>query len=95
MAYDAGLAEVLREDLQGEPGLDEKKMFGGLAFLRHGHMVCGLYREGGMFRVGKPNMEAALSEAGVTPMTFTALMVSRGEFSSRKSMARSKLKGCS
>jgi len=32
MAYDEELAERIRELLVGEPHLDEKKMFGGLAF---------------------------------------------------------------
>ena len=33
MAYDEALAERIRELVAGEPGLTEKKMFGGLAFL--------------------------------------------------------------
>jgi hypothetical protein len=52
MAYDLGLAQLLRDDLVGEK-ISEKKMFGGLAFLLNGHMVCGLHKGGAMFRVGK------------------------------------------
>ena len=33
MTYDEGLAERIRDLLAGEPGITEKKMFGGLAFL--------------------------------------------------------------
>jgi hypothetical protein len=67
MAWDEGLAQVLRDDLAGE-AVAEKKMFGGLAFLRGGHMVCGIHRGGVMVRVGKPNEAAALAVAGVARM---------------------------
>jgi hypothetical protein len=33
MAYEETLADRLRDMLEGEPGLSEKRMFGGLAFL--------------------------------------------------------------
>ena len=39
MAYDEDLANRLRELLADEPAVTEKKMFGGLAFLLHGHMT--------------------------------------------------------
>jgi hypothetical protein len=38
MAYDEDLADRIRELILGEPGLSEKKMFGGLAFLVGGNM---------------------------------------------------------
>jgi TfoX/Sxy family transcriptional regulator of competence genes len=71
MAYDEGLAQILRTDLADEPGIAEKRMFGGLAFLRDGHMVCGVHKGGAMFRVGKPAEAEALALEGVTPMAFT------------------------
>jgi hypothetical protein len=71
VAFDEGLAEILREALADEPGITEKRMFGGLAFLRHGHMVCGTYRELGMVRVGKPNEAEALALPHVRPMALT------------------------
>ena len=71
MAFDAGLAHVLRTDLADEPGIAEKRMFGGLAFLREGHMVCGVHKGGAMFRVGKPAEAEALALDGVAPMAFT------------------------
>lgn len=43
-------------------------MFGGLAFMKDGHMVCGTYRDRGFYRVGKPNEAAALSHADVRRM---------------------------
>lgn len=70
MAWDEGLAQVLRDDLQGT-GASERRMFGGLAFLLDGHMVCGIHKGGAMFRVGKPNEAAALAVPGASPMMFT------------------------
>ena len=45
MAYDEGLAQRLRETLASTDGLTEKKMFGGLCFLVHGNMACGIVDE--------------------------------------------------
>jgi TfoX/Sxy family transcriptional regulator of competence genes len=70
MAYDPGLAQTLRDALADLP-ITEKKMFGGLAFLLHGHMVCGVHKGGAMVRVGKAGYDEALMLAGVTPMMFT------------------------
>jgi TfoX/Sxy family transcriptional regulator of competence genes len=67
LAFDPGLAQILRDDLAGEP-YTEKKMFGGLCFLIHGNMICGLHKGGTMYRVGKDNYAAALALPGVRPM---------------------------
>jgi hypothetical protein len=48
MAYDVDLAERLRETLAGEPGVAEKRMFGGLAFLVGGHMAVSASGQGGL-----------------------------------------------
>ena len=48
VAYDADLAERIRELLAGAPGLNEKKMFGGLAFLIGGNMSIAASGEGGV-----------------------------------------------
>ncbi len=71
MAYDEGLAQLMRDDLTDEPGITETKMFGGLCFLRNGHMVCGLYKGAGMFRVGKDATDAALKTPGTSQMMMT------------------------
>ena len=70
MAHDAGLAELFRGDLADRP-VTEKRMFGGLCFLWHGHMVCGVHKGGGMVRVGAPNEAAALALPGVRAMDLT------------------------
>lgn len=71
MAYDEGVAEILRGDLAGQPGLTEKRMFGGVAFMLDGNMLCGVHPRGAMFRVGKVNEEFALAVPGVRPMDFS------------------------
>jgi TfoX/Sxy family transcriptional regulator of competence genes len=48
MAYDEELAERIRELVVGEPGLTEKKMFGGLAFLIGGNMAVAASGQGGV-----------------------------------------------
>ena len=67
MAYDEGLAQLLRDDL-GDAAFTEQKMFGGLAFLIGGNMVCGVHKGGAMFRVGKERMDQALTLQGVAQM---------------------------
>lgn len=71
MAYDEGLAQLMREDFEGIDGISEKKMFGGLCFLYRGHMVCGVHKGGGMFRPGKEREAAALEIEGASPLSFT------------------------
>jgi len=42
MAYDLHLAQRVRDALGQWPGLSERKMFGGLAFLVDGRMFVGI-----------------------------------------------------
>jgi hypothetical protein len=48
MAYDEDLANRIRELVADEPGLTEKKMFGGLAFLIAGNMSVSASGQGGL-----------------------------------------------
>ena len=48
MAYDEALADRIRELLDSEPFLTEKKMFGGLAFLIGGNMAVAASGQGGL-----------------------------------------------
>ena len=71
MAYDEGLAERLREVLQPDPSISEKKMFGGLAFMSRGYMFVGILGTVLMARVGPEAYPAALSRPHVREMDFT------------------------
>jgi TfoX/Sxy family transcriptional regulator of competence genes len=65
MAYDEELAQRIRELLGDEPGLAEKKMFGGLAFLIHGNMSVAASGQGGlMIRCAPQDTDAFLAEPG-------------------------------
>jgi TfoX/Sxy family transcriptional regulator of competence genes len=61
MAYDSALADRVRDRLAGEPGMTEKAMFGGLAFLLDGNMAVGVRADELMVRVGRDGTHDALS----------------------------------
>ncbi|MBT8410148.1 MAG: TfoX/Sxy family protein [Alphaproteobacteria bacterium] len=71
MAYDEGLADLMRGDLLDEQGITERKMFGGIAFMLNGNMLCGVHKGGGMFRVGKERKAAAMLIDGASAAAFT------------------------
>jgi TfoX/Sxy family transcriptional regulator of competence genes len=48
VAYDEDLANRIRELIADQDGVSEKKMFGGLAFLIHGHMSVSASGRGGL-----------------------------------------------
>jgi TfoX/Sxy family transcriptional regulator of competence genes len=52
MAYDKVLAERIRLLLAAQPGLSERKMFGGIGFMLHGNMACGVIGDRLIVRVG-------------------------------------------
>ena len=60
MAYDAALAERIRTLVQGEDGLSERSMFGGLAFLVRGNMAVAASGEGGILLRVDPAETGAL-----------------------------------
>jgi TfoX/Sxy family transcriptional regulator of competence genes len=69
MAYDEDLAHRLRELLADEDAITEKRMFGGLAFLLHGHMSVSASRNGGLLvRIDPADTDAALARPYVKLM---------------------------
>ncbi len=68
MARDEGLEELLREELEAEPGLTEKAMFGGRAWLLNGNLLCGARDDGMLARLGKDKDGWALVISDVVPM---------------------------
>lgn len=71
MPHDEGLAQRIREALTDRPGISEKKMFGGVAFLCHGHMFVGIAAQSLMVRVGPDGYERALAMPHARVMDFT------------------------
>ena len=69
MAYDEELAERIRQTIAGEPGVTEKKMFGGLAFLVGGNMAVAASGQGGlMARVDPAESDALVSTTSARVM---------------------------
>ena len=68
MAYDERLADRLREIVAGEPGVTERKMFGGLAFLVSGHLAVSASSQGGLLlRVDPERTEELLADPHAEP----------------------------
>ena len=69
MAYDEDLADRIRELLSGERGVEEKRMFGGLAFLINGNMSVAASRLGGLLvRVPTDDLDRLIDREHVSPM---------------------------
>ena len=69
MAYDEDLADRIRELAAGERGLDEKKMFGGLAFLVNGNMAVAASGQGGILvRVDPEKSDSLVAKTKAYPM---------------------------
>lgn len=71
MAFDEGLAERVREHLGERPGLEEKRMFGGVAIMLNGNLACGILNDDLIVRVGPDNYETALAKPGTREFDIT------------------------
>ena len=71
MAYDEGLTQRVHEVMLGQPALEEKRMFGGVGFLLHGNMSCGVYQDYLIVRVGPAGYEEALAQPHVKVFDIT------------------------
>ena len=84
MTYNETLARRIRTALAGKPGLSEKKMFGGVAFLVNGNMAFGVLGDDIIVRVGPDRHAEALSHQDTRPFDMTGrpmkgwVMVSSG-----------------
>ena len=68
MARDKGLEELLNGSLDAVPGLAQKAMFGGWAWLVNGNLLCGARADGMLVRLGNQSETWALEIPGVVPM---------------------------
>ena len=67
MAYDEGLAQRIRDVLDGEPGVVEKRMFGGVGFMADGNMACGVSKDDLMLRINPDDQEKTLEAKHIRP----------------------------
>ncbi|HEY4030477.1 MAG TPA: TfoX/Sxy family protein [Caulobacteraceae bacterium] len=72
MARDKGLEEQIREELGRLDGLHEVAMFGGLAWMLDGNLLCACRHDGLLARLGKGNEAWALAMPGVGEMQMGA-----------------------
>ncbi len=71
MAYDTTVADRLRQVLGNRKDIVEKKMFGGIAFMLCGNMLCGVNKGALMARVGPDQYLQALARPHAREMNFT------------------------
>ena len=67
MAFDESLAARIRLVLSKRKGLEEKKMFGGIAFMINGNVCCGVLKDDLLLRLAPEETEQAVSEPHVRP----------------------------
>jgi len=69
MAYDLDLADRVRELLTGVRGVEERPMFGGLAFLIDGNLCVAVSGQGGLLvRVSHQDTDVLSRRKHVRPM---------------------------
>lgn len=95
MPYDEDLAYRIRALLATEGGVDEKTMFGGLAFLINGNMAVAASGHGGlMVRVKPEDTEGLLEYPHTEPMIMSGretrgwLRVSDEGIASQRALSR-------
>jgi TfoX/Sxy family transcriptional regulator of competence genes len=71
MPVDDRLAARVRRVLAGRPDVEEKRMFGGLAFMVRGHMAVGVVKSSLMVRSAPDEYERLLADDHARPMDFT------------------------
>lgn len=70
MAADSVLEERLDGVFHGR-GIGKKKMFGGLCYLHRGNMLCGIYKDFLIVRLGGPEAAKSLEKPHTRPFDIT------------------------
>jgi TfoX/Sxy family transcriptional regulator of competence genes len=92
MAYNESLAQRLKALIETDRKLQEKKMFGGIAFLLNGNMCCGVHGDEVILRVDPEKYEMLLSRPNVREFDMTGrpikgwLMLERAGWSKSKAL---------
>lgn len=71
MAYDQVLAARVGEVIAAVPGLEEKKMFGGIGYLLNGNMALGVHKDNLIVRVGHQGFEEKMAMPHTVPFDLT------------------------
>ena len=71
MAFDEALAGRIRRRLARRKNIEEKRMFGGVAFLLNGNLLVGVWKEALVVRLGQHEGEEAMKEPHVREFDIT------------------------
>lgn len=71
MTFNEITAVKVRNLLEKTPGLSERRVFGGVAFMVGGNMCCGVIEDQLVVRLGPESYESALREPHTSPMDLT------------------------
>ena len=71
MAFNEALAERIRRGLARKKGVEEKKLFGCIAFLLNGNVVVGVWKDSLIVRLGPEEGNDALLEPHVSEFNIT------------------------
>ena len=94
MAYDETLAQRMRKEMEHIPGFAEKKMFGGIGFMIHCHMACGVNGNDMIVRLDPNQYEVAMRKPFVEVFDMTGrpmkgwVVVTPGGFESQEELKR-------
>jgi TfoX/Sxy family transcriptional regulator of competence genes len=72
MTFDRRLAERVRAALKRRRGITEREMFGGIGFMLHGNMACGVIGNDLIVRLGAERQEQAIAAPHVGPFMMPA-----------------------
>ncbi|MCK5147311.1 TfoX/Sxy family protein [bacterium] len=92
MPYNESIAQRINEVLAATGPIDQKKMFGGVCYLHDGNMLCGVYKEFMILRLGAEKGMEALEKPGVRPFDITGrpmkgwVMVEEAAFTGREEL---------
>ena len=71
MTFSERTVSQIRRVMQNTPGLTERTLYSGTAFMLQGNMCCGIIEDNLVVRVGPDTYDAALREPHTRPMDFT------------------------
>lgn len=71
MAFSKSLAYRIRDALACRPGIVEKRMFGGVAFMLNGNLLVGVWKDSLIVRLGPEEGKKALLQPNVRQFDIT------------------------
>ena len=92
VTFNERTANQIRRVICNTPGLSERSLFSGVAFMLQGNMCCGVIEDNLVVRVGMETYDATLREPYTRPMDFTGrplpgfVYVERAGFASEASL---------